>query len=52
MPNNNETKIKQSLEELLKWVEALAIVGSATPEAWELLNKIISKAHAELSGGK
>jgi len=50
MENNNENKIKQSLEDLLRWVEALAIVGSVTPEAWELLNKITNKAHAALNG--
>ena len=41
-------QLADSLTEFMEWAEALAIVGSVTPEAWDLLNKITRKAEKRL----
>jgi len=45
-------QLADSLTEFMEWTEALAIVGSVTPEAWDLLNKITRKAEKRLFEGK
>ena len=42
-------QLADSLTEFMEWTEALAIVGSVTPEAWDLLNKITRKAEKALT---
>lgn len=45
-------QLADSLTEFMEWTEALAIVGSVTPEAWDLLNKITRKAEKVLTEGE
>lgn len=44
--------LSKALGDLLLWCEALAIVGSVTPEAWRKLNKLVAKADKVVAGKK
>ncbi len=44
--------LSKSLTDLLRWCEALAIVGSVTPEAWRELDKLTTKANKAIAGKK
>lgn len=44
--------MKKALEDLSAWCEALAVVGSPTPEAWALLAKLQEAADLALAQAK
>jgi hypothetical protein len=45
-------QVQNCLNDLLRWCDALAIVGSVTPEAWMELDKLTHNARAALGGKK